>query len=322
MSRLSFGFRVLESPSGDRKICDADVAFAAYCACHETAQVDHEGYLSAFRFGDDFRSFVVKQRSTKGFAGVTWSPYLWFDIDRKDNLEVARTDTLQLTKFLMGRFNCSPEILIFFSGEKGFHIGLPTALFLDCEPSVNFHLIALQLAEQLAEQAGVRIDVGVYDRVRLFRAPNSRHPASGLHKVRVSVNDLANRSAVEIRKLASAPHAFEVPKTPSTAKKFTDWQDAAKRVAATSIIVPSAGVDEQRRTALNRSTLEFIRRGADTGDRHRLLFSAAANLAEFDCPLVLAEALLLPSALDSGLKPTDARRQISCGIEHVRGSSS
>ena len=66
---------------------------------------------------------------------------------------------------------------------------------------------------------------------------------------------------------------------------------------------------------LNRQTLDFIRDGAATGDRHRLLFSAAANLAEFGCPTSLAHALLSEAALDSGLKPSDVRRQIDCGLE-------
>jgi hypothetical protein len=65
---------------------------------------------------------------------------------------------------------------------------------------------------------------------------------------------------------------------------------------------------------LNRSTLDFIREGAGTGDRHRLLFSAAANLAEFGCSPTLAVALLEESALDSGLPPKDVRRQIDCGL--------
>ena len=32
-----------------------------------------------------------------------------------------------------------------------------------------------------AELAAVTIDAGIYDRVRAFRAPNSRHPKTGLH---------------------------------------------------------------------------------------------------------------------------------------------
>ena len=53
------------------------------------------------------------------------------------------------------------------------------------------------------------------------------------------------------------------------------------------------------------------------GDRHRLLFSAAANLAEFGCPPALAHALLSEAGLDSGLSPADVRRQIDCGLGRV-----
>jgi hypothetical protein len=69
---------------------------------------------------------------------------------------------------------------------------------------------------------------------------------------------------------------------------------------------------------LNRSTLAFIRDGAAEGDRHRRLFSAAANLAEFGCPPDLAAELLTEAALDSGLSPAEVRRQIECGLTHTQ----
>ena len=55
---------------------------------------------------------------------------------------------------------------------------------------------------------------------------------------------------------------------------------------------------------------------AEPVDRHRLLFSAAANLAEFGCSTELAFALLGEAGLDSGLSPSDVRRQIECGLQH------
>ena len=70
------------------------------------------------------------------------------------------------------------------------------------------------------------------------------------------------------------------------------------------------------RSELNRSTLEFIRDGADQGERHRMLYSAAANLAELGCSLRLASALLTDAALDSGLPPADVRRAIENGINN------
>ena len=78
---------------------------------------------------------------------------------------------------------------------------------------------------------------------------------------------------------------------------------------------------------LNRLTFEFIRGGTAPGGsgddvttgegRHRRLFSAAANLAEFGCPPEFAYALLTEPGLDCGLTPADVRRQIDCGLKHT-----
>jgi hypothetical protein len=102
-----------------------------------------------------------------------------------------------------------------------------------------------------------------------------------------------------------------------------DWQ------AALQAVEREAGAESARRAAvangvprLNKATLDFIREGAERGDRHRLLFSAAANLAEFSCPPALAHALLSEAGLDSGLPPSDVRRQIDCGLMHGKGAGS
>jgi hypothetical protein len=80
--------------------------------------------------------------------------------------------------------------------------------------------------------------------------------------------------------------------------------------------------DRNGTPTLNRSTLEIIRDGSTlaTGDRHRLILSAAANLGEFGCPDELALALLMEPGLDSGLPPKEVRRQIECGLAHGRGT--
>jgi hypothetical protein len=97
-----------------------------------------------------------------------------------------------------------------------------------------------------------------------------------------------------------------------------EWQEALKKVER------EAEGQARRREAskgvatLNRQTLEFIRNGAERGDRHRLLFSAAANLAEFDCPPALAHALLTEAGRDSGLPPKEVYRQIDCGLASVK----
>ena len=58
---------------------------------------------------------------------------------------------------------------MFFSGAKGFHVGLPLTLAGSPEPSDGFHQVAKRFAVGIAERQGVTIDTGVYDRVRIFR---------------------------------------------------------------------------------------------------------------------------------------------------------
>ena len=64
---------------------------------------------------------------------------------------------------------------------------------------------------------------------------------------------------------------------------------------------------------MNKLTRAFLNGEVEAGDRHRLLYSAAANLAELGCPLSAVRALLTEPALDTGLPPKDAARQIECG---------
>jgi hypothetical protein len=56
------------------------------------------------------------------------------------------------------------DLLIFYSGSKGFHLGLPTAFFASAVPSPMFNRISRRLAERLGELAGMAIDSGVYER--------------------------------------------------------------------------------------------------------------------------------------------------------------
>jgi len=319
-----YGFRIVGGTWETRRLVDAAAALAGYAACDARAEVHREAYLSAFQFGEDFRRLLLETGSTADFAGPCGSPWLWWDLD-SDELQYAHKDAGALAAFLVERYAVEPgELLIFFSGSKGFHVGLPTVLWSPA-PSADFHRMARRFAEHVAELAAVTIDPGVYDKVRAFRAPNSRHPKTGLHKRRLTMDELLG-PLDGILELAKTPAPFTVPNVTKTShpegtRAAADWQAAAALVAS-----ENEGKAARRAAApggypgspaLNRSTLDFIREGAGTGDRHRLLFSAAANLGEFGCPRALAVALLEESALDSGLAPKDVRRQIECGLAAV-----
>ena len=315
MNNTPYGFRIVGSTRERRRLVDADRAFSAYAACDDRAEVGKEAYLSAFQFGQDFRRLLTETGSTAGFSGPCWSPWLWFDLDNEE-LHYAHKDAAALVAMLSERYGVAEtELPVFFSGSKGFHIGLPTGLW-NPEPSELFHRTARRFAENVAGVASVTIDTGVYDAVRAFRAPNSQHAKTGLFKRWITADELAGRLD-GILELAREPAPFKMPTPTGTSDRAAaDWQAAVDQVrqeneAKTVRRASGAGA------TLNRQTFDFIRQGAEQGDRHRLLFSAAANLAEFGCPPALALALLEEPGLDAGLPPREVRRQIECGLGSV-----
>ena len=56
----------------------------------------------------------------------------------------------------------------------------------------------------------------------------------------------------------------------------------------------------------------------EVGERHKVIFSAAADLAGFGTVDDLVAALLTDPALDTGLPPGEVARQIRCGLDHGR----
>ncbi len=317
-----FGFRIVGNCSEPRRLVDAGAALAAYAACDTRAETDRESYLSAFRFDADFADHLNTTGSTADFTGACWSPWLWFDIDAEGDLPRAQAEAEALAEILATRYAVPADaLLLCFSGAKGFHAGLQTGLWLP-EPSADFHRIARRFAEHVAELAGVTIDSGVYDKVRAFRAPNSRHPKTGLHKRRLTLAELSGPLS-DILELARLPAPFDIPPAPAANDQAAaDWQDAIEWVKHEAEGKAARRAATAGSPKLNRATREFIAEGATAGDRHRLLFSAAANLAEFGCPLRLAEALLEEPGLDSGLLPKEVRRQIHCGLAAVGSSES
>jgi hypothetical protein len=316
-----FGFRVLNSKASERRLVDHAAALAGYCACDSRAEVHREAYLSHFVFPSDFREHLERERSEKGYSGPCGASWLFWDIDREDDIGAAQSDARRLAGAVLERYRAldDDDLLLFISGGKGFHVGIPTSLWTP-EPSLIFNDIAKRFCSAHAERAGVAIDASNYNKTRLFRAPNSKHPKTGLFKRRLTLDELTYLKPDAIVALAIEPFPFDLPvPTAIGPTAAADWLDAARAVERRTVERRAAGADSTPK--LNALTLAFIRDGATEGDRHRTLFSAAANLAEFGCLPALAHALLTQSALDTGLTPSDVRRQIEKGLDHPRRQS-
>ena len=311
-----FGFRVVGGKHGERRLTDAAAAFAAHSAADPRSEPSLESYLSAFQFTDEFKKHLSATGSTANYSGQCWSPWLWFDIDR-DDPALALTDVRRLVGFVLFRYAefRDDDVLAFTSGAKGYHAGVP--LTHSPPPAVEFNGVCKALAEGIASEAGVVIDAGIYDRVRLLRAPNSRHPKTGRHKVRLTHDELMGLGHERIAELARTPIPFDVPHVEVVPPLLVDdWRAAESQVREKA----SARTTRPTTTAgrLNRKTMDYIRGGAAAGEsRHIALFSAAANLREYGANERLIAALLEEVALDDGLPPRDVQRQIRTAIEHA-----
>ena len=319
------GFRIVGPCSGDRRRVDARMTFQAYCQCDARAGVEREAYLSAFQFGDDFAMLLAHTGSPAGFGGSTWAAYLWADVDRDEaagGIARALADVRLLVDTLDEKYAVPRDVLLpFVSGGKGFHLGIPTLWAPSASP--DFHAVARRFVETIAAEANVVVDVGVFDRVRAFRAPNSRHPKTGLHKRYVPVDVLDVVTVDGVLDMARKPQPFDVPSTDgieSADMLFAVWDKAAQQVAE------KAAAAEQRRAELvakggvgvklNQRVRRFIAGDAvvENGDRHNMLYSMAANLAEVGCSRHACHELLTEPALDLELPPKDVERAIDNGF--------
>jgi hypothetical protein len=315
MNAPPIGFRVVGGKTSERRPIDWWAAFAAYASLDPRAETDREAYLSLFTFGADFVEYLELERSERGYGGPCGAPWLWWDIDRRDDLPAALSDARALVGVMLDHYRDFDEDhpLILLSGGKGVHVGLPVVW--SAEPSPSFNAIAKTFCLDLAEQARVAVDASIYSKVRLFRAPNSRHP-SGLFKRRLSHDELMHLTPAAVVERAREPGPFDIPSGPlSCPRAADDWLKAARTVERRAMSRPAPGEAPSKLQALTR---DFLINGAPEGERELRCFRAAANFGEFDCPPDLAHALLTEAALDSGLTPSETRRAIDSGLAHAR----
>jgi hypothetical protein len=321
-------FRVLGGAENRREVVSYRKAMALYAAADPSVQPELPAYLSAFTFPKAFQDHVRSHDgSTVGYDGPVGVPVLGFDIDRAD-LDPALRDARRLAHYLADRYAADP--IVHFSGSKGFHVSQPTADTI--EPAPDNHAVAKALACLLAGEVGIELDEGVYDRVRLWRAPNSRHRRTGRHKVRIELDDLLYVNADQVRRLAAEPIPYDPPEPPSPPPRLVaDWHEVAGAIRAEhGRQVRRRAADGEARQRINPLTWTLLTDPTSirVGERHRSILSAAADLAEFPAVDDLVAALLTSPGLDTGLPPKEVARQIECGIQmagrqrHGKGGAS
>ena len=139
----------------------------------------------------------------EGFDGPVWDTSLPFDFDDRHDPAHA----LEWLRQFLGRLERAEVPLdalrIYFSGYKGFHLEIPHTLFGGFEPSEHLHV--WEKAAALELMAGIPFDTAVYDKLRLWRLPNTLNAKGERYKVQLAIGEVLGLSMDEIALIAESP---------------------------------------------------------------------------------------------------------------------
>jgi hypothetical protein len=306
---------------GRREVVLAEPNYAAFHEADERLNLDAEGYATVYQYPrGEYVEHVRRHGSPKGYAGATACTRLVWDVDRKGDPQAALDAARSLARFITDRYG-DDGFGAAFSGDKGYHLSLV------CPP--GFHPlphvpgVTKQLCLTVARSAGVAVDPAVYDRQRLFRLPNTKHPRTGLQKRYLDPDELHRLTADAVHDLARHPAGFAVPRvTELNPTLEADWLECEHRVltAAPAAVFGPTGASAHtpsRCPVVPKFVLDFIAFGdiADPG-RAVTLFRAAAALSAEGTPPGVIIGLLRENALKAGLDPAEADKQLADGIAH------
>ena len=161
-----------------------------------------DAYTTLFLFREEYKQHVEAVGSVRGadkFA--VWSPFVWFDIDAGE-LEQATLNMQTLVRGLQS-MQIEEHIVIFFSGAKGYHVGIDSRVF-GLSPSVDMPEQMRIICTQLASLFGVEIDTCIYNHNRLWRIPYTIHSKTQCRKIGLSISQALQLSTSQIVQLAEA----------------------------------------------------------------------------------------------------------------------
>ncbi len=314
---------VVGSLAAGREVVQAERLFTALHELDDRIDTDREAYATVYQYPHrDYTEHVREIGSPKGYAGSAACCRLLWDIDRASDPEAALRDARTLARFVIDRYGES-GFGVYFSGSKGYHLSLVAPCGF--HPLPHMPDTVKRLCLTVARHASVSVDAAIYDRQRLFRLPNSRHPKTGLYKRFLDAEELFRLEAERIRELARHPAGFTVPRTDElNANLEQDWLVAEARILAN----PSTGFGSTTLRHVAPSSCpvvpRFVRDFIGFGDvqdpgRAVTLFRCAAALAEaaatHGIPATI-RGLLEETAVKTGIDPAEMAKQLAAGITH------
>jgi DnaB-like helicase C terminal domain/Primase C terminal 1 (PriCT-1) len=161
-----------------------------------------ECYSSIYRFD----SSVLKHESLADLPSDIrfYSDYLVFDLDSVKSLDFALQDAKEIIQALKAM---GAGYEAYFSGNKGFHVLVPSCQF-SYAPTSDENILK-RMAMLIAGRFDT-FDRTIYNKTRIFRVPNSLNAKSGLYKV--PLPGILELGVSDILALAKEPLVVDYPK--------------------------------------------------------------------------------------------------------------
>ena len=150
----------------------------------------------------------------------------FMDFDSEEDVALAKEDLLYAVWFLhlkLGFALPMEAFHIYFSGKKGFHLIIP-AQYMGYQPSKQLDEYFKWIANEINYRSPNKtLDLGIYERRRLFRLENSIHQGSGLYKIPLHYDEVVNLSVEELEELAKNPRSIIYPEPQTSKQALKEW---------------------------------------------------------------------------------------------------
>lgn len=184
--------------------------------------LDEDFYISIFKYNQEHYN---KYKESKTLAGISdnKSNTIVFDFDSESDINSAKEDTLTLVGRLTQKGFNLDDLSISFSGNKGFHVEIPTTEEFTKQELIN-------IREELSGDLKTT-DPKIKDTQRILRAPLTKHNVTGLFKTPITFDELTKLNTKQLQNLAKNPDDFRYELAEKTYTQKAQVPEAIKKIA-------------------------------------------------------------------------------------------
>jgi hypothetical protein len=247
-------------------------------------------YRSLYKYTEEQKKKIEETGTVSGIRD-TLTDILFFDFDSKDNIEKARVDALEVANRLLEAGFSEESIGCYFTGSKGFSLELQIDDLLTPD---QFKAVTANLAGDLET-----FDTVVSDPNRIVRIAGTKHNKSGLYKIPLTPEELAEASLDDIKLLAKYPRNLERKLSVANFPQELKESVTEKKVETISkeLTFDISTVDMKARPPRIDEARWLLQNGFfRTGERNHAMLCLASTYKNLNYPLDVTRGMMLGTA--------------------------